>query len=208
MSIITTDCGLKEETLYGLVENYAKEHRLSQTLSVLPYARKKHEGQYRKGKERYPYFCHPLKVAWHGICMGIGDDDVISAALLHDVCEDCGVAPSELPVNDRTRQLVLILTRDFEAESKAKENEEAYYQLVLTNKDAFIIKLLDRCNNISEMSEGFTDDRLERYIKKTEKYVIPMMEKGMVLYPEYEKEIFLIHYHITSVISAAKRALA
>lgn len=208
MSIITTDCGLKEETLYGLVENYAKEHGLSQTLSILPYARKKHEGQYRKGKDRYPYFCHPLKVAWHGICIGIQDDDVISAALLHDVCEDCGVAPSELPVNERTRQLVLILTRDFEAESKAKENEEAYYQLVLTSKEAFIIKLLDRCNNISEMSEGFTDDRLARYIRKTEQYVIPMMEKGLVLYPEYEKEIFLIHYHITSVISAAKRALA
>lgn len=208
MSIITTDCGLKEETLYGLVENYAKEHGLSQTLSVLPYARKKHEGQYRKGKDRYPYFCHPLKVAWHGICIGIQDDDVISASILHDVCEDCGVAPSELPVNERTRQLVLILTRDFEAESKAKENEEAYYQLVLTSKEAFIIKLLDRCNNISEMSEGFTDDRLARYIRKTEQYVIPMMEKGLVLYPEYEKEIFLIHYHITSVISAAKRALA
>lgn len=208
MSIITTDCGLKEETLYGLVENFAKEQGLSQTLSVLPYARKKHEGQYRKGKEKYPYFCHPLMVAWHGICIGIREDDMISAALLHDVCEDCDVAPKDLPVNEHTKQLVLILTRDFEAESKAKENEDAYYQLVLTSKEAFLIKLLDRCNNISEMSNGFTDERLERYIKKTEKYVIPMMEKGLVLYPEYEKEIYLLHYHMTSVIEAAKRALA
>lgn len=205
MNILTPDCASKEETLYEFVEKYAKDYHLKQTLSVLPYARKMHEGQYRSGKEKVPYFCHPLKTASHAISIGILDDDLISAALLHDVCEDCGVRPKDLPVNERTRNIVALLTRDFEAESKEKENEKAYYLRIINHKDAFMIKILDRCNNVSEMSEGFDDERLKRYIEKTEKWFYPMMERGMQLYPEYEREIFLIHYHMTSVITAAKR---
>lgn len=207
MNILTPDCLTKENVLYDFVEKYAKKYEWKETLIVLPYARKMHEGQYRSGKEKVPYYCHPLKVACHAISIGIADDTIIASALLHDVCEDCGVKPVDLPVSDKTRNIVSILTRDFEAEMKEEKNEQEYYLRILNNKDAMLVKLLDRCNNVSEMSEGFQDGRLERYIKKTEKWFYPMFEKAMGMYPECEKEIFLLHYHMTSVLTAAKRRI-
>lgn len=193
--------------LYSFVEKYAKKYDLTQTIKILPYGRKMHEGQFRSGKEKYPYYCHPLKVAAHAISIGIVDDDMISAALLHDVCEDCEISPDSLPVNQRTRQIVSLLTRDFQAEMKSEENEAKYYKNILYHKEALIVKLLDRCNNVSEMSEGFNNVRLKRYIDKTEKWFYPMMEQALELYPEYEKEIFLIKYHMVSVMDAAKRSM-
>lgn len=195
------------EQLYSFVEKYAKKYDFKQTLCALPYGRDMHKGQFRSGKEKYPYYCHPLKVAAHAISIGILDDDILSAALLHDVCEDCGVVPDSLPISQRAKQIVGLLTRDFEAETKSEENEARYYERILQHKEAFIVKLLDRCNNVSEMSEGFHEARLKRYIDKTEKWFYPMMERGLKLYPEYEREIFLIRYHMMSVMDAAKRSL-
>lgn len=195
------------EHLYSFVEKYAKQYHLSQTLVALPYGKKMHDGQYRKGKEKYPYYCHPLKMACHAIAIGIQDDDIMAASLLHDVCEDCGVAPEDLPVGEKVKEIVAFLTRDFEAEMKSEENEKSYYDNILNHKETLLVKLLDRCNNVSEMSVGFTDERMERYISKTEKWFYPMMEQGLLLYPEYEREIFLIQYHMTSVMDAAKRCL-
>lgn len=191
--------------MYSFVEKYAKKHNLEQTLSVLPYAKKMHEGQYRSGKERYPYIFHPLKVACHAISIGLNNDILVSAALLHDVCEDCGVPPEELPVNEETKEIVALLTRDFEAENRSTDGEKSYYTNIAKHRGAIMIKLLDRCNNVSEMAEGFTDQRMERYILKTEKWFYPMIEYAYENYPEYENQLFLIEYHMKSVMDTAKR---
>ena len=46
-----------------------------------------HEGQVRKGPERRPYFVHPLQLAL--LLARLGEpDEVLVAALLHDVVED------------------------------------------------------------------------------------------------------------------------
>ena len=75
-----------EERMYAYIEAYAAEHHLEQTMRVLPYAREKHSGQFRKGKDKVPYIYQPLLVACQALALGPDDDDMISAALLHDVC--------------------------------------------------------------------------------------------------------------------------
>ena len=51
------------------------------------FAAKAHEGQFRKGTGR-PYIVHPLEVK--DIVSGMTEDEeVISAAVLHDTIEDC-----------------------------------------------------------------------------------------------------------------------
>lgn len=44
--------------------------------------------------------------------MNIAEDEIIAACMLHDVVEDCGKTLEELPVNDETKELVMLLTHE------------------------------------------------------------------------------------------------
>ena len=74
--------------------------------------------------------------------------DVLSAAALHDVIEDCGVKREELEsrFGARVARLVGDLTR-------AKEQSFAQYlaQLQESSREAKVIKLSDRLDNVREM---------------------------------------------------------
>ena len=80
-----------KENMYNFVMRAASDRKFDQTLKALPAMRKFHEGQTRKGKEHVPYIYHPLTAACHALALGIEEDDILAAVLLHDVCEDCGV---------------------------------------------------------------------------------------------------------------------
>ncbi len=188
-----------ESRMYTYVKTYAGVKNLYQTLKVLPYARDLHKGQVRKGRDQVPYIYHPLLIACHALALGLDDDNLISAALLHDVCEDCGVSVSQLPVNERTREAVSLLTR------QTGMKKEDYYQRILKNPIAAMVKLLDRCNNVSGMAAGFSKEKLVAYIRETEQYIYPLLHQAKNEYPMYSNQIFLIKYHMTSVIEAVKR---
>lgn len=188
-----------EERMYTYVKTYASVKNLIQTSKVLPYARELHKGQVRKGKDKVPYIYHPLLIACHALALGLNDDNIISTALLHDVCEDCGVSVEELPVNDATKEAVKLLTKSPEV------NKEQYYQQISQNPIATMIKLLDRCNNVSGMAACFSKEKLVEYIKETESFVYPLLHIAKNDYPMYSNQVFLVKYHMTSVIEAIKR---
>lgn len=187
-----------ENRMYTYVKTYATMKNLKQTSQVLPYARELHKGQVRKGKDEVPYIYHPLLIACHALALGLDDDDIVSVALLHDICEDCGVEIEDLPVNDRTKEAVALLTKSGDVE------EESYYQKISQNPIATMIKLLDRCNNISGMAAGFSKEKIVEYIKETEQLIYPLLQKAKSNYPMYSNQLFLIKYHTSSVIEAIK----
>jgi len=188
-----------EERMYTYVKTYANVKNLDQTSKVLPYARELHKGQVRKGKDKVPYIYHPLLIACHALALKLDDDNIISTALLHDVCEDCGVSVEELPVNDVTKEAVKLLTKSTETD------KEQYYQQISQNPIATMIKLLDRCNNVSGMAAAFPKEKLVEYIKETESFVYPLLQKAKAEYPAYSNQVFLIKYHMISVMEAIKR---
>lgn len=190
-----------EKKMYTYVKTYAAANHMYQTLKVLPYARELHKGQVRKGSDKVPYIYHPLLVACHALALGLVDDNIISTALLHDVCEDCGVDAADLPVNEAVKKAVSLLTK-----SDYVDNEK-YYQKISQNPIATMIKLLDRCNNVSAMASGFSKEKIARYIDETEKFVYPLFQKAKNEYPMFSDQIFLIKYHMTSVVETAKRLL-
>ena len=96
------------DTKTGLKIAYRR--KMPETLRTLSFAKEKHAGQYRKGDGSVPYIVQPLNLACHALEMGIYDDAVIVAALLHDVCEDCDIAPDKLPVSETVRRAVSLLT--------------------------------------------------------------------------------------------------
>lgn len=197
-----------ETKMYTYLKAFATARGLYQTARVLPYVREKHEGQFRKGEDKVPYINHPLLIACHALSLGICEDNLLSAALLHDVTEDCGVPIEELPVNDETREAVALLTKNFEALKKSMDAVEEYYTAISENKIASIVKLLDRCNNVSGMAAAFDEPKIASYIKETEAYIYPLMDKTSDNYPEYGNQIFLIKYHMTSVVEAIKHDIA
>ena len=45
------------------------------------------------------------------------------------------------------------------------------------------------------------------YINETEKWFYPMLQQGKTDYPQYNNQIFVLRYHISSVISSLKHMM-
>lgn len=195
-----------EEHMYTYVKTYAAALGMLQTQRILPYAKQLHSGQFRRGKEKVPFIYHPLLMACHALALGLTDDNLISAAILHDVCEDCGVLPEELPVNEETRRAVILLTKTPDPEEWEAE-QDRYYAAIAENPVASMVKLLDRCNNIASMSSGFSRKGIVRYIRSTERWVYPLLRETPRRYPQYGNQVFLIKYQMTSLVETIKHQL-
>ena len=191
---------IREDCLYTHIEAYAKEHNLSETKKALPFAKDKHKGQTRKGGI-IPFVYHPLMVAYHAIALGFTEDAIIATAVLHDVCEDCDVAVADLPVEQEVKEAVRLLTKTKETAS------ERYYGDIAENRIATMIKILDRIHNVSDMSKEFSKEKLKKYISDTETHVYPLFAVAKERYPECDKQVFLMEYHIVSVVSSIKSLL-
>lgn len=142
------------------------------------FAKKAHRGQVRKFINK-PYFgAHVVKV--NGIVKQYTtDEDILCAALLHDVLEDCyddvEVGYNELKdiFGKSVADLVSELTSDGDEIDDEYEGNKGDY---LTNKminmsnGALIIKLSDRLQNISD---AFTASEIFRnkYFEETSKIV-------------------------------------
>lgn len=213
---------LDENENYLFLQSFLEKKNLHQSLSLLPYIKAKHAGQLRSGKDQVPYYSHPLMVARHAVELGLWEDDLISAALLHDVCEDCGVTPEELPVSEEARQAVACLTKtklhkpgidacksDWDDYYSLEQTRNtAYYANLRTNRIAAMVKLLDRCNNISGMSAAWKAPKLASYILETEEFVFPLLLSVSEQYPQYSGPCFLVKYHMSSVIEAIRHLIA
>lgn len=196
-----------EEHMYTYIKTYAAVKHMDQTIKALSFAREMHKGQYRKGDEKVPYIYHPLLVACQALSLGMDSDDMIATALLHDVCEDCGVTPEEIPVNDGVKKAVALLTKDAAYDSKSYECKEKYYNTIAKNGLATMVKILDRCNNISGIAGGFTRKRMLEYIEETEEWFYPLIRNAKTDFPEYSNPLFAMKYHIISVVEAIKHML-
>ncbi len=186
------------ERQYECVKQIALERNLTQTLSLLPYIVDKHKGQYRAGEEKIPYVVHPLTMAMQALSMGIDDDDLISVALLHDVCEDCGVSAKDLPANERTKHSVALLTKK-ENFCKTRDNE-AYYKAIAEDEIASMVKIIDRCNNISTMAGAFSIKKMKKYLKETKEYVYPLYDSIIKKFPGRKLQASLLYYHMEAVL--------
>ena len=192
------------EHMKTFVKVTAKEKRLANTAKSLEFAVRAHEGQFRKRSD-IPYISHPLTLACHCLALGITDDAVIAACLLHDVIEDCGVTVDELPVDDETKHLVELLTREKD-DSRREEILKKYYGGISSEPKAALIKCMDRCNNLSTMSWGLSRERQYRYIDETDRYILPLL-KVVKNTPEYNNAAWLLQYQIESMVDLYKRIL-
>ncbi len=200
-----------EEHMFTRLKTIAEIQGLRETYKALYYSREKHQGQFRK-KQKYsdvmiPYVYHPLMMACHAQSMGLAEDTLLAVILLHDVCEDCGVSPDELPFSEEVRTAVDLLTKKPDARLSKEESTAQYYAAIARNRTASMAKAIDRCNNVSTMALSFSDEKLKAYIEETENYVIPLLASIKQNCPEYNNALFLIKYQMLSVLESLKAML-
>ncbi|MBE6961181.1 MAG: helix-turn-helix domain-containing protein [Ruminococcaceae bacterium] len=195
------------ERMRAKIEAFAVKNGLEQTRRALSCAIEQHSGQYRKGIGEVPYVVHPMDMVCHAIALGIQEDAVLAAALLHDVCEDCGAAPETLPVGKQIQDTVRLVTFTQYAEEGWEAAKERYYAAIRTSREAMLVKLLDRCNNVSAMADAFAREKLRSYIEETRRYVLPLAQLLRQQDAGLESALYLLEYHISSVIFSVEAML-
>ena len=117
---------------------------------------KLHKNQKRKGDGKTPYIVHPVSVA---LIMApyIKDEDVIAAAILHDVLEDTDIKHSEFKklFGRRVYNLVKEVS-DSNPDDPWHDRKNAYLKhLKQASKEACLIACADKIHNLSSMSDAY-----------------------------------------------------
>ena len=139
-------------------------------LKAALYAAKKHSGQKRKDNVT-PYINHPLEVAaLLADVGGVTDEDVLVAALLHDVVEDTETEPEEIAsiFGPAVRGYVAEVTDD---KSLPKEERKRLQieRAPSLSKGAKQLRLADKISNIRDLTNNppkdWSDDRKVEYFE-------------------------------------------
>jgi GTP pyrophosphokinase len=145
------------------------------------YAADAHMLQKRKASPE-PYVNHPLRVAHAAVQAGL-PAEAIAAALLHDVVEDTDKTLDDLKrvFPERVVHLVHLLTKwwpDDAPKDVKDRGKPEYYGAILKDQDAMAVKLLDRADNLHDMTLMLprARDWADRYLRKTEKELAPILE--------------------------------
>lgn len=121
--------------------------------TAILFALEAHSGAFRKGSS-IPYILHPLEAA--AIASSITDDeDVIAAAVLHDVIEDTQFGKEDIRARfgDRVLRLVLSDTENKRNERPAEETwkirkQETLERLEFARDDELIVIFSDKLANL------------------------------------------------------------
>lgn len=185
--------------------------RINSSLVVKAYefAKTLHGGQVRKDGSLY--ISHPVEVALILSNQGF-DEDVVSAALLHDVVEDCGYTVEDIKNNFNSNVASLVdavssidknhyeyndedIFEDIDF-IKTSADEQTFKKLVSIGKKnplAFCIKFADRLHNLRTISIFDRSKQLEK-VRETEKWILPIAKNlnSEYFYTEISNECFKI----------------
>lgn len=172
--------------------------------------------RYHKGerKDGSPEASHLLEVATivlgalHERSNSSDLDEIVAAALLHDLVEDYSRQYSEnalrMDFNLGVCQPVMNVCKpaDFK---KTREYREAYFRKIQSCPRSIIVKGADRLHNIRSMVNGFPVEKRELYILEVEEWFYPMMKFGERQYPEFKFVIMTLRKTIETELEMIKR---
>lgn len=148
-----------------------------------------------------PEFQHPLEIAHFLRTFDAHSnfENVLAAAFLHDVREDHDISREELKekFGEKVYELVWYMSKKFRND---KIHDEEYYRLLGENKDAALLKGVDRINNLKSMSGVFSYEKQRSYVAETQTHVLPMLKKARKNFPEYESYFENVKFIINTII--------
>ena len=128
---------------------------------AIVFAAEAHDGATRRGS-RVPYIVHPMEAV--AIAASITDDEeVLAAAALHDVMEDCGVSEQTLRARFGARVAALVACDSQRqagdpCQSWNARKEEAVERIARGGRDAKIIALCDKLSNMRAIHRDYLRD--------------------------------------------------
>ena len=134
---------------------------------AIAFATKAHEGQFRKGTKR-PYIVHPLEVG-EIVATLTFDEEIISAALLHDTIEDCQGITREVLAQEFSERVAALVAQESEDKSKTWFDEVR------------MIGLADKLSNIRDIDRDYPvmGEELWNRFRMKEKNTIGWYYKGL-----------------------------
>ena len=125
---------------------------------ALEFAKKAHSGQVRKGTTR-PYIVHPIEVGKIVATM-TSDEEIISAAILHDTIEDCKGVTKELLAESFSPRVVELVVQESEDKSKTwmERKSATIKHLAKADKDIQMIGLADKLSNMRDIDREYPEE--------------------------------------------------
>ena len=166
---------------------------------------KRHDGSH--------YYHHLVDVAQ--ICINLQikdnqDENLIIAALLHDIVEDVPGYTFEKIANMfnlRVANIVKLLTKNKNVNYHIPENIIYYLECILEDEDASILKTLDRIHNFGTLRHA-TFEKKVRQAKETEEFFIPFFKEARKKYNHYANVFFfaktIIEPHLWEIMEHQK----
>ena len=127
--------------------------------SALEQARADHAGQTRNGSGGMPYVVHPITVAARLEELGYRDE-VLAAALLHDVIEDSDTTLDELreKFGEDVAGMVGALTDDEALDSYRERKAEHRERVAAADAEAMAIYGSDKLTNVTTLRAAYEDE--------------------------------------------------
>lgn len=122
---------------------------------AITFATRAHEGQLRKGTTR-PFILHPLEVGTIVASM-TEDQEVISAAILHDTIEDCEGITEEIIRKEFSERVASLVAQESEDKSKTwmERKTTTIEKLKTAPWEIQIIGLADKLSNMRDIDRDY-----------------------------------------------------
>ena len=170
---------------------------------AIAFASRKHECQKRKGTD-IPYIVHPLEAL--SIASTItNDENVLAAAVLHDVVEDCGVSirQIELKFGKEVARLVAADTENKRENESAESTwkvrkQETLNHIEKMDKNSKIVVLADKLSNMRAIYRDYDllgDELWQKFNcknKDEQSWYYESIEK--LLREDFKNEVAFIEY--------------
>ena len=148
------------------------------------------------------YYNHCVDVANTLISFDIKDEDVICAALLHDIIEDVEgykeVTISRL-FNPNVARLVSLVTKKRDLNYKDPKVLKGYLEEISNDMNAAAIKTSDRMHNMMTLEQKTFEARYRKAIE-TKNYYLPFFKQCRYRYPRYENLFYAARAEIEPLI--------
>jgi (p)ppGpp synthase/HD superfamily hydrolase len=148
---------------------------------AIAFATKAHDGQLRKGTMR-PYILHPLEV---GVIVArmTEDEEIISAAILHDTIEDCEGVTAQMIEQMFSKRVAELVQKESEDKSKTwMERKGATIQhLKVAEREVQMIGLADKLSNMRDIDRDYPEcgEELWQRFRMKDKETIGWYYKGV-----------------------------
>ena len=156
---------------------------------AIVFATKAHEGQLRKGTQR-PYIVHPIEVG-DIVSTMTRDEEIISAAILHDTIEDCEGITKEILAEQFSERVASIVAQESEDKSKSwiDRKTATIKHLGEAPIEVKMVGLADKLSNMRDINRDYPvyGEELWKRFRMQSKVMIGWYYKGIrdVLYESF-----------------------